>query len=526
MRPSLLLLLAVPALAQRGPCTAEGFVVRAGDGAPVPNARVFFRSANPQQPLVLGYFSGDDGRFFATGLDAAAYTLSVLKRGLLATPTSPASINFSHNCNASGLTLTLSPAATLSGRISVPAGLPSGGIRVEAQKRAWFNGRWQYRGVASANANSSGEYRLPNLPAGSYVVRAYPSSPQTVSFRDLGGPEQSVSASYFPGVLISTQARAVTVESGAELGGLDFPLLLTPYVRVSGRVLSGEGLKAPAWCSVSLRSSPPGATYDARYQPADGSFVFPEVPPGEYDLLAYSAETANIGSASRRIRIDSSDLEGLEIPLDPPFTLTARVTLPDTALPPSGLTVRLRPLTLRGVEEEAVPVSPEGTAEFSAFLRDRYRVELSSTRPDIYLNSIRIAGRPISGSVLDLTELVTLKDLTLELAANGGRVEGFATGSAVASQSFAVLVPADLSRLAGSTLRTAQISIDGRFALTSVPPGDYLVYAFSQPLGQAFQLEQMLQDPAWVPTFKGPATNLRIDPNQLAKVHLSVQPPP
>ena len=526
MRASLLLFIAWPALAQQGPCTAAGIVVREGDGAPVPHARIFFRTAGAQQSLVLGYFSGDDGRFLATGLDPAAYSLSVHKRGLLAAAKSPSSLNLSRDCHPAGLALSLSPAATLSGRVSAPAGIAPGLMRVEAQKRAWFNGRWQFRGVASVTANASGEFRIPNLPAGSYVLRAFPSGPQTVSFRDLAGPEQSVSPAYFPGVLTSAQARPVAVEAGAEAAGLDFPLLLTPLVRVSGHVLSGEGLKAPAWCSVSLRSSPPGSAFDARYQPSDGSFVFPEVPPGDYDLLAYSAESTNVGSASRRLRVDSTDLDGIDLALDPPFTLQARASLQGGALPASGLSVRLRPLTLRGLEEEPVPVSPEGAVEFSAFLRDRYRVEFSSTQPNIYLRSILVGGRALPGAVLDLTEPSATRDLTLLLANDGGRVEGLATGMAAAAQAFAVLVPADLSQLAGATLRTAQIAIGGRFRLASVPPGDYLVYAFAQTPGNAFQLESMLQDPGWVPTFKGQPATLRVEPNSLATIQLSTQPPP
>jgi hypothetical protein len=526
MRAALLLLLLTPAFAQQGPCTVEGTVTRAGDGAPVPHARIFFRTTSTQQALVLGYFSGDDGRFTATGLNPATYSLSVQKRGLLAAPKSPTSINLSRDCHARGLALSLSPAATLSGRVTAPAGLGSGGVRVEAQRRAWFNGRWQYRATASVNANALGEFRIANLPAGGYILRAYPAGPQSVSFRNLGGPEQSISPSYFPGVLSSTQARPVAVEAGAEAAGLDFPLLLTPLVRVAGRIVSSEGLKAPAWCSVSLRSSPPGSSFDARYQASDGSFVFPEVPPGDYDLLAYSAESASVGSASRRIRVDANDLDGLDVALDPPFTLQARATLQGGTLPASGLHVRLHPLTLRGVEEEPVPVAADGAVEFNAFLRDRYRVEFTSTQPDIYLKSILVAGRALPSTVLDITDPSSARELMLLLANDGGRVEGVATGFATASLGFAVLVPADLSQLSSATLRTAQISIDGRFRLASVPPGDYLVYAFSQSLGGAFQLEPMLQDPGWVPTFKGPATTLRVEPNSLAKVQLSVQPPP
>ena len=380
-----LLLFALPLLAQQGPCTIQGTALRTGDNAPVPRARIFLRSTNPQTPIVLGYFSGDAGTFLATGLDPAAYTLAVRRRGLIAAPDSPSSINLSRNCHVTGLTLSLTPAAVLSGRVSAPPGLPASGIRVEAQRRAWFNGRWQYRTIAAVNAGAGGEYRISNLPAGAYLLRAWPATPQTVSFREPGGPDQSVSPSYYPSVYSPAQARQVTVESGQESPGLDFSLLLASFVRVAGRVLSVEGLKAPAACSVSLRSIPPALTIDARYNPADGTYLFPEVPSGEYDLLAYSVETATIGSATRRIEVAANDIEGFDIPLDPPFTVKAKVKLPNGVLPDSGLRVRLHPLTLRGVEEEPVDVAQDGAVEFSAFLKDRYRVEFTSDRPDIYL---------------------------------------------------------------------------------------------------------------------------------------------
>lgn len=526
MRAALLpLLLALPLAAQTGPCTVQGRVLRAGDNAPVPHARLFFRTTSSSTPLTLGYFSSDDGSFTATGLEPAPYSLTVRRRGLLAAPSSPTSVNLSANCHAANLVLTLSPAATLAGRVSAPPSLTSTSIRVEAQRRAWINGRWHYRTVSAAQAAPTGEFRLPDLPAGAYILRAWPANPQSVSFRGAGGPDESVAPTYYPGALLSAQARPIPVASGTEVAGLDFSLLLTPYFRVSGRVLSAEGLKSPAACSVTLTSSPPGLTLSARYRPEDGTFQFPEVPPGDYDLLAYSVETANIGSATRRITVSGADLEALDIALDPPATLKAKVTSP-APIPQGTLHLRLRPQTLRDVEEEPVSIPEDGEVEFTAFLKDRYRLEFTTKTPGIYLRSITLSGRPHQGTILDLTEIVQPGALVIHLANDGSPVEGIATGAEVASQSYAVLVPADLSRLANATLLTAQISIDGRFRFPVVPPGDYLAYAFTQPLGQSFQLNQMLQDPAWVPTFQGPPVTLNVQPRQPVKLQLSTQPPP
>ncbi len=526
MRSALLLFSCALLRAQYGPCTAEGSVSREGDGAPLARARILFRASSRQNSIVLGYFSDDQGRFTATSLDPAVYSISVQKPGLIASTRSASSINLGRNCHASGLDLKLTPAAILSGRVTAPQGTAPEGARVEVLKRIWLNGRWQFRPVAAATAGAGGDYRISSVPAGSYLLRALPPTTSGVSFRSAGGPELFVAASYYPGALSPAQARTVPVVAGGESAGLDFALLSTPLYRVAGRIQSSEGLKAPAWCVVSLRSNPPGIVHEARYQASDGTFEFPDVIPGEYDLLAVSAESTNYGSASRRILVNNGDIEGLSIPLEPPLPVLFTAKLSGGAPTDFGLEVSLRPVNGRTLDQEPVAVPASGVVKLFAFVRDRHRVEIRTRQPNLYLKSVVAAARPLPNAVIDYSRPDAPDELTLEIAGDGAVIEGTASGLSGIFRAFAVLVPADISRLADAALLTTPISINGGFRFTSVPPGDYLAYAFFQPLGDAFDLLPMLQEPGWVPSFRGQPAPLRAAPNSTLRVQLAAQPAP
>lgn len=112
-------------------------------------------------------------------------------------------------------------------------------------------------------------------------------------------------------------------------------LAVTSGVRVSGRVLPPESGPIPAGAKLSLSSQAAwdGVTVDLR---EDGSFVFPEVPPGEYSISLHapgiyvsprnaSMDHLNINRLVGRI---DTDLRGLEI-----ATTTTRPVRPDRSDP-------------------------------------------------------------------------------------------------------------------------------------------------------------------------------------------------
>ncbi|MBI5281793.1 MAG: carboxypeptidase regulatory-like domain-containing protein [Candidatus Solibacter usitatus] len=532
MRTLLFVLACLPAApAQSGPCTAEGVVLREGDGAPVARAKLLFRRFNGGlAPVTLGFFSGDDGRFRAFGLDAATYEVSVQKAGMLAPPSSrsarsPARLDLA-SCSATGLTYLLVPAAVIAGRVTDHLGQPLLGARVEAQKRYWMNGRWLYRAVSTAHIDRSGDFRISRLPAGSYVLRAYPSGPMTVSFRDPAGPTNYLAPAFFPGVYEASKAQIVIIGAGEELGGYDFGPMLVPFFKVEGRVLSGEGQAPPSRCAVYMKPQDPNDTfqYEARYTPESGAFAFTDIPPGRYRLIAYAAESANIGSAMQELDIAESHATGLALQLTPPITIRGRATLQGGGLPANAIWVNLRPLAAQAASDGSRWVDEQGNFQFNVVQHDRYRVSLESSQPNIYLKAVSLDGIQLEGTLADWS-ITGARDLGLLLANDGGRVEGVIEGiRSVQERAFVVLAPADASRLSAELI-IEQAAADGRFRAVGVPPGDYIAFAFAIPLG-SMNDPSMLSDPSWVASYRGRGTQVRVEPNSAAIVTVPLSPAP
>ncbi len=539
MRLLCLLAMAATAAAQSGPCTAEGLVLQDGNGAPLARARVLFRKAGASSSVALGYFTDDNGRFRAEGLDAAAYGVSVHKVGFLpplATrrQRSSATVNLGKTCEQAGLQYLMVPSAVLTGRLIDGNGQPAARGRVEAQRRAWLNGRWQFRTVSVGGANEQGEFRISRLPAGQYVLRAFPAGPMTVSFRDPSGPTHYMAPAYFPGVYEAAKAQMINVAAGVEQGGFDFGPMLVPLFNVSGQVLSAEGQGAPAYCQVLLRPSEgAGEERVARYAAQTGEFAFSDVAPGRYQLMAYAAGTATIGTASRELEITENDATGLQLQLEPPFAVNGRAALQGGSLPLGSIAVNLLPTSPKVAAASPGLVEEDGSFTIPLVGHDRYRVVVTSAQPNIYLRSVTAGGKPQPGHWIDWS-FGGPGQFGILMANDGGRLKGTVAGvSGRGGNVYAGLVPADMERLAGSTLFVGQVGMvergsppGSRFRITSIPPGDYFVYAFGIPLGDSGSDPAMLADPAWVPFYKGPGTPVRIEPNSPANVALTILPLP
>lgn len=540
MRRLLLLAMTANAVAQTGPCTAEGMVLQDGNGAPVARARVLFRKAGNGSPLALGYFTDDSGHFRAEGLEAATYSVSVHKVGYLpplATrrQRSSGQVDLGKACQQTGMQYLLIPSALLSGRLTDTNGQPAARANVEAQRRAWLNGRWQFRTVSTSRANDQGEFRISQLPAGRYVLRTQPAGPMTVSFRDPSGPTHYAAPAYYPGVYEAAKAQMINVEAGVELGGFDFGPMLVPFFTVSGHVLDMEGQGAPSHCQVLLRPiNGAGEERIARSAPQTGEFAFREVAPGKYQLLAYSVGATTIGTASHELEITEHEATGLHLQLEPPFAVQGHATLQGGTLPLGAVQVNLLPMSPKVAAAAPAQVEEDGTFTIPRVVHDRYRIVVTSNQPNIYLKSVSAGGKPQPGPWIDWT-FGGFRQIGVLLANDGGRLEATINGNSGAAENvFVVLVPSDIENLAGSTpivgkggtvSHGAMIGQSG-FRITNIPPGDYLAYAFGIGISDGDSDPAMLADPAWVPYYKGPGTPVRIEPNSQARTALSILPPP
>jgi len=173
------------------------------------------------------------------------------------------------------MTLPQTGKGVVAGRLRTPDGGPAAGVRVAMMALSGTNdpAPGVLDGIASTDA--AGNFRMENIAPGRYyIVAGLVDSP-----------------TYFPGVATATDATVITVTSTTPVTGMDFPVLRssTPF-KVSGQV-TGLPAMVPGVRPISLIPRPtPGARGARPIMPvqstvkSDGTFVFPEVRPGTYNV--------------------------------------------------------------------------------------------------------------------------------------------------------------------------------------------------------------------------------------------------
>ena len=164
----------------------------------------------------------------------------------------------------------------ITGKIVAIDGGPAAGVRVGAVARADANAAATATSTATmvaglAQTDGAGNYRLENVPAGSYYV--------TAGLVDL--------PTYYPGVSAPGTNSLVRVSAGATLTGVDFRLVQTTGLSVRGRLSGATSLPGAAspirFGSVVLLPRTRGTILRAGIQ-SDLSFEFTNVQPGTYSV--------------------------------------------------------------------------------------------------------------------------------------------------------------------------------------------------------------------------------------------------
>src|SRR5262249_46750753 len=180
------------------------------------------------------------------------------------------------------ITLGLTRWRALAGRIFDELGDPLQGASVSVMQVKYEAGRRRLVPAAAAIrvTDDFGRYRLFDLPPGRYIVSAAVGS---VSSDDVPGYARG----YYPGTPNAGEAQYVSVGSTQAPAGVDFSLSRVRTARVAGRATTSSGTPINGGLNLlSSRSSAVGVSFGARIKP-DGSFEFPNVPPGAYVIQAY-----------------------------------------------------------------------------------------------------------------------------------------------------------------------------------------------------------------------------------------------
>jgi hypothetical protein len=532
MRIALLVIL--PALAQQTPtvqerdkASIEGFVLNAATGEPLRKARLTIRmnvaqGARDQRPGLptptMTVTTDNSGVFHFPNVEPGDYRLLARRDGFanveLGTReagkrTEP--ILVGPGDRKMGLTIKLTPYGAIAGRITDEDGDPVKGVQVAALVHRYTVRGRELAEHRTASTNDLGEYRIFDLPAGRYFLRAGVQHMRAPSAEEA----EAFVTSYYPGAQEPTGAAALDLTPGQQLTNIVMTLRRGRFPTIRGRVI------APAGATVSagiMHATDTGtSTTTSSVEDKDGKFEIHGVAPGRLHVVGSYSLEGHRYTALLPVQVGDADINGVELRPVPPMDVTGVVRIEgETATRVSELGVHLQgPGRIYGMGSGAI--AADGTLIIRAVEPNVYRV-LPGRMADLYLKSVRWGTTDITDGEIDLTSGVPSRtELTVVFGADAGVIEGAVKNdNEVAGFAVVTLIPAGVRRTR-SYYKTATADASGRFSMKGVAPGSYRILAWDKVDANA-----VMYDPEFLRPYEGASVSLEVRPHEKKNVELKL----
>ena len=391
----------------------------------------------------------------------------------------------------SDIVIRLLPNGSIAGRITDEMGKPLRRVFVQAMKSSYQRGRRELHEMATAPTNDAGEYRIPALVPGKYYIRAKPPA----SMKAKPGSEKAYVPIYYPAANDQSHSVALVLRAGEDLAGIDINLAPVHTVHIQGRVINAHTSLPSKQAEVTLLSDQgetifsPSQNFSAGGQ---ANFEFQSVPPGSYVLVAQQPSNPQEPKTMwgrTSVEVKDTNLEHVEIVVGPGVDVTGRVRVEGDATIDHSKDLINMTGNLDAMEASSLAsltpdidnasVKPDGTFIFREVPEGSYRVNFFPIPAGYYLRS--------SGSADVLETGITVgrghspPTVELVLSPGAGRIDGIVGNDEQAAPGASVvLVPDGKGRGQPNDYRQAVTDLTGRFAMRSVPPGDYTLFAWER----------------------------------------------
>ncbi len=475
-----------PAAATAGKGVIRGVVHAADTARPIHRAEVRIQSVGITPPESRSILTDEKGRYEATGLKAARYSLSASKPGYMTLaygqlrarePGRP--LTLVEAIPLDKVDFSLPRASVIVARVIDQFGDPVRGVVVRPYLPRFVNGRRQLQqagGYAASVTDDRGETRIFGLAPGEYYLAATPDF-QTVWRGEL--------ETLYPGTLDVRQAQMIKVGVGEEAFAT-FPILRARLSSLSGRIVGSDGgpLAAPF---VSL-AHPQLSSGSSRHLnvATDGTFSESGLAPGEWVITVQEPEYASV-----RLRLLDDDVHGVIVTTRKGAHVRGRVRF-EGGDPPKdrielGVAFSGEPPMMAlsagflrssaGVSSIPATAETEWTFEAQISGVGVMRVRTASWM----LKAVMLDGKNVADTPLDFGEAYTNKPVEVVLTQRRAELNGTVTNDRTqpVSDYVVVLFPEDEAQWTPTSRYFAlgRPDQEGRFRIANLPPARYLAAA-------------------------------------------------
>ena len=327
---------------------------------------------------------------------------------------------------------------------------------------------------------------------------------------------------FYPGTFDLRAAALVDVRAGAEVAGIDMVVFPTRTATISGTVMASEAIAAPN-VPIQVFRNPSYNMQSAavRADPRTGTFTVSGLAPGSYVLASSVRSGDDRLSGHTVVEVSEGGVSSAQLILESGLKIPVRVTLDPTAAKVNvrSLRVSLRsdPIIPGLGDTPATSPGEDGLLQLSGVLPGEYifnvsplmnlpRATASAAVPavpgppptspvvianeraapapappaaaSVYVKSIRLGDEDLLNGRLRVDGRPFESPIEIVIAANGGELNGAVVDSRGPLRATVVLVPDVGKRHRLDLYKTVATDSAGRFRVSGVPPGDYLLLAW------------------------------------------------
>jgi Carboxypeptidase regulatory-like domain len=473
---------ALPPLPHEDSIALRGTVVSSVDGTPVRGALVQLLGTNTRAML-----TGGNGTFEFEGLAAGDGIVVVRKPGYFSSqeyfPESVGELRVHLSPSMKALELKLYPEAVIYGRVTNENGRPLEGLAVQLFHAGMQSPPSKGESLPSVITNENGEYRLPELHEGTYLISVSQrkNSEDPIALFQAAKMKSGYPTAFYPGVEDPKLATPIRLTPGKQvMAGMQ--IHSQPLYRVAGNVL-GVGETGPVFVVLVGRHDIQPVSIAVTTPPLTG-FVLEGVPAGSYFLggIVMGDEKGSEERSGFREMEISGNVEGASLGLEERSTFQVRFQYQyerteANTLESSGAFAKLQRTDMPLEEElfsEQLYARPDvpGLGTDIQLDSGKYRVKLIS-RDKVCVASVKSGATNLMSDDLAVSAGGSDEPIEVVVRNDCGGVRGNVSKDGQPAMGRVLLIPEGAPRAGISTAANS----DGGFQATGLAPGKYVVVA-------------------------------------------------